>query len=114
MKERLSSWFIAHAQESKIKLNLPDNIRAFNNGEGWKALIASVTELILAFLALAAFVGILYSGVMMITAGDDPAKFAAGKKNLIWSIIGIIVVMLAYFIVKFIYTLTGNIIGEAV
>ncbi|MCR4308072.1 MAG: hypothetical protein NUV80_05940 [Candidatus Berkelbacteria bacterium] len=78
---------------------------------GGAGIQEKVTSLIFAFLAAAAFIGIIYSGVMMITAGGDATKFAAGKKNLVWSIIGVIVVILAYFVIKFVYSLTGELIG---
>lgn len=87
---------------SKIKIANPTNFATiWNNVQG----------LLFAFLVAMAFAGIIYSGVMMITAGGDATKFAAGKKNLIWSVIGIVVVVLAYFIINFVYSLTGSLIG---
>ncbi|MDO8649932.1 MAG: hypothetical protein Q7K33_01315 [Candidatus Berkelbacteria bacterium] len=98
----------ALAAEDSIKLDL-NNIKTIDLSGG-AGLQGSVTSLIFAFLAATAFIGIIYSGVMMITAGGDATKFAAGKKNLIWSIIGIIVVVLSYFIIKFMYSLIGAIL----
>lgn len=94
-----------------IKLSLPGNLFDPNNTVKPYNLQQTLTSLIFAFLAVAAFTGIIYSAVMMITAGGDATKFAAGKKNLIWSIIGIVVVVLSYFIIKFIYSLSGALIG---
>lgn len=92
-----------------IKLTLPKKIIGTDIGNYGK-LVMDIVSIIFAFLAAMAFIGIVYSGVMMITAGGDATKFATGKKNLIWSIIGIIVVTLSYFILRFVGTLTGEII----
>ncbi|MEK7201996.1 MAG: hypothetical protein AAB669_00465 [Patescibacteria group bacterium] len=98
------------AAADDIKLNLPPGLYDPNNPGNYN-LQETVTSLIFAFLAAAAFVGIIYSGVMMITAGGDATKFAAGKKNLIWSIVGVVVIVLSYFIIKFVFSLTGALIG---
>lgn len=96
------------AAASDVKLTLPDDIGTDTSNYG--TLIMDIIGLIFAFLAAMAFIGIVYSGVMMITAGGDATKFAAGKKNLIWSMIGVIVVVLAYFILRFAGTLTEEMI----
>ncbi|MEK7170801.1 MAG: hypothetical protein AAB774_00645 [Patescibacteria group bacterium] len=100
----------AVAAVDDIKLSLPTALYDPDKPGDYN-LQETVTSLIFAFLAAAAFIGIIYSGVMMITAGGDATKFAAGKKNLVWSIIGIIIVVLSYFIIKFIYSLSGALIG---
>ena len=99
---------LALAVENDLKLTLPPSIGA--NTGNYGTLIMTVIGLVFAFLAVMAFGGIIYSGVMMITAGGDAAKFASGRKNLIWSIIGIIVVTLSYFILRFVGTLTGELV----
>lgn len=99
----------AAAAVDDVKLDL-SKIKTIDPSGG-AGIQQTVTSLIFAFLAAAAFVGIVYSGFMMITAGGDASKMEAGKKNLIWSIIGIIVVVLSYFIIKFVYSLSGALIG---
>lgn len=103
------SIFLGRALAEDVKLTLPKSI-TLNGDAGFNKLWDDVSGLVFAFLAAMAFIGIIYSGVMMITSGGDATKFATGKKNLIWSIIGIIVVVLAYFIMRFIGTLTGELI----
>ncbi|MDP3992681.1 MAG: hypothetical protein Q8Q05_00460 [bacterium] len=98
----------AVAAVDNIKLTLPPSIST--NTSNYGTLIMTVISLIFAFLAVMAFGGIIYSGVTMITSGGDATKFATGKKNLIWSIIGIIVVTLSYFILRFVGTLVEEII----
>ena len=99
----------ALAAPDAIKLKLPDDLIG-TNVDNFDSFAATVIGLIFAFLAAMAFGGILYSAVMMITAGGDAAKFAAGRKNLLWSIIGIIIVVLSYFIVIFIAKLAEGVI----
>jgi small-conductance mechanosensitive channel len=93
----------ALAAANDIKLTLPPSIGT--NTGNYGTLIMTIVSLIFAFLAVMAFGGIIYSGVMMITSGGDATKFAMGKKNLVWSIIGIIVVTLSYFILRFVGSL---------
>jgi len=44
---------------------------------------------------------------MYITSGGDPTKAESAKKNLIWAITGIVVILLAYVIVQWV----GNILN---
>ena len=53
-------------------------------------------------IAVAAFAGIIYSGFMYITAGGDSSKAEAARKNLTWSIIGILLAVASYAIVTFV------------
>ena len=45
---------------------------------------------------------IIYGGFMLLTAQGDPAKIKRGKDVVTYSIIGVILVMLAYAIVNFV------------
>lgn len=87
--------------------DLPDSIPNPNLGlDQYFYLAINLFEFI---LIVAAFISIVYSGVMMITANGDTAKFSAGKKNLIWSVIGLIVAVMAYFLILAIYqSFSGN------
>ncbi len=58
----------------------------------------------LAVAAVAAFLGIIYSGFMMITSNGDVAQMAKAKTNLTWSVGGVIVISLAYVIVRFFFS----------
>ena len=61
--------------------------------EGDKSLMSNVSML----------VGmIIYGGFMLLTAQGDPAKIKRGKDVVTYSIIGVILVMLAYAIVNFV------------
>lgn len=63
-------------------------------------LAENVIKLVFLVLGMVAFVGIVYSGYMMISSNGDASKFAAARKSLLWSFIGIIVITLAFWIVS--------------
>lgn len=68
--------------------------------------IAKGVEYILAAIAIAAFISIIYSGFMMITSNGDAAKFATARNNIIWALIGIMVALLSFTIVRITYGVT--------
>jgi len=54
------------------------------------------------FLGGLAFLAILYSGAIYITSFGDPNKMEMAKKNLTWTVTGIIAVMSIYAIMSLI------------
>lgn len=72
------------------------------------SLLATVITWLLGFAGALAVVAIIYSGIMYMTAGGDQEKALKARKNLLWAILGVIIVFLSYAIVRSI----GNIIGE--
>ncbi len=71
-------------------------------------LITVVINWLLGLMGAAAVVAVVYSGLMYITASNDPAKAEAAKKNLTWAIIGIILVALSFVIVQIVAKLVGG------
>jgi hypothetical protein len=70
-------------------------------------LLNGVIDWLLGLAGSLAMIAIIYSGLMYITAGGDTAKAETAKKNLIWAIIGIVLITLAYVIIHEV----GQIIG---
>ena len=73
--------------------------------EGEKSLMSNVSMLINVFASVMGFLAIgmiIYGGFMLLTAQGDPAKIKRGKDVVTYSIIGVILVMLAYAIVNFV------------
>lgn len=73
--------------------------------EGDKSLMSNVSMLINVFASVMGFLAvgmIVYGGFMLLTAQGDPAKIKRGKDVVTYSIIGLILVMLAYAIVNFV------------
>ncbi len=65
-------------------------------------LTVNIIEYILGILA---FAGLVYGGIMYITAGGDDAKAEKAKKSILYSVVGIIVAALATTIVLLIKSL---------
>jgi len=99
----------ANAALEELKVDLPGSITI--NTSNYGTMVLNIVQILFAFIAVMAFVGVIYSGIMMITSGGDASKFETGKKNLMWSIVGVIVVALSYFIIKFVVSLTGGILS---
>lgn len=65
-------------------------------------LITAIIGWLLFILGALAVVAVIYSGLMYITAGSDPTRAEAAKKNLTWAIIGIVIVALSYVLVEWV------------
>ena len=62
-------------------------------------MLINVFASVMGFLAVGM---IIYGGFMLLTAQGDPAKIKRGKDVVTYSIVGVILVMLAYAIVNFV------------
>jgi hypothetical protein len=56
---------------------------------------------------LVLFVILLFGGLSYMSAGDDPKKVAGARQMITYAIIGMIVVAMAFLILKFIALFTG-------
>ena len=82
-----------------------------NKFDSLALLIGAIIDWLLVFAGALAVIAIVYSGIMYITAGGDPAKAEAAKKNLIWAILGVIIIALALVIVSAVSSiLSGKVI----
>ena len=63
-------------------------------------LILKYVNFSLPFLALAAFLGFVYAGFLYVTAYGSDEQLGKSKKILIYSVVGLIVVILSYSIVQ--------------
>ncbi len=87
-----------------------ENINTIGTDD-FPTVVNNIILIFLAILGILAFINIIYSGYMIITAGGDAAKAATGRKNIIITVIGIIVISLAYEIVIFVDSAVGDIFG---
>lgn len=71
-------------------------------------VVDNIIAIVLAILGILAFINLVYAGYMVITAGGDAAKAAAGRKSIIMTIIGIIIISLAFIIIEF----TGSLVSD--
>ena len=72
------------------------------------ALVLGIINWLLLFTGAVAVFAIIYSGIMYMTAGGDVAKAEAARKNLIWAITGIVIIVLSFVIVNLVITGAGG------
>lgn len=63
-------------------------------------LLPKIVRGFLILIAISAFFGLLYSGIMYITAGGDAAKAQTARKNIVWALTGVIIAVMSYSIVN--------------
>jgi len=113
MIDKLTNFFVgtAQAQFDFFKAITPvptspgsDSKMVFSN------IVAYVMTWVLGIVAIIAFVYLIISGVNYITAGGDAEKATKARTGILNAIIGIVVVVLAYFILRFAANLGNNVI----
>ena len=82
------------AVKGKLETNLPK----VGSGD----VVGNVVKWLLYAAGLLAVVMIIISGVQMITSAGNSSAVAKAKNTLIYSIIGLVIVILAYVIVQFV------------
>ncbi len=66
------------------------------------SIITNVINIFSAVVGIAAVLMIIYGGFRYITSGGDSGKVSSAKNTIIYAIIGLVIVALAQFIVKFV------------
>lgn len=70
--------------------------------EGLNDLIAQVINIFSIIVGVVAVIMIIYGGFRYITSGGDSSKVGDAKNTILYAIVGLIVVALSQFIVKFV------------
>jgi hypothetical protein len=92
----------------RFTFNIPkwgnmDRLEA-EGGENWiVGLLTRIANWILELAGALAVIAIIYSGLMYITASGVPEKAEKAKKNLIWAIVGLIVIFLSLLIIQWVH-----------
>lgn len=68
----------------------------------FRAAIIGYLNYFLAFLGILAVVFIIYAGVLMVTAGGNEDNINKGKTIILYSAVGIVIILLAWTIVNFV------------
>ncbi len=71
-------------------------------------LMTSIVGWVGAIAGILAFIYLVYSGIIYITAGGNPDAAKKGQQGIINAIIGIIIIIFAYFIVTALATYFGS------
>lgn len=66
-----------------------------------KTIIDFVSSWVLGFSAAIAVLFIIISGLQMVTSAGNKDRYEAAKKTLTYAVLGLIIIVLAYAIVKF-------------
>ncbi len=70
-------------------------------------VIKNITNVVSAIVGIAAVIMIIVGGMSMMLAGGDSQKFANGRNTVLYAVIGIVVVVLAQALVRFILSRVG-------
>jgi type IV secretory pathway VirB2 component (pilin) len=71
------------------------------------SLFANIVAALLVFAGSVAIIFIIISGLRMIFGGEDAKKIEESKKGLLFAIVGLLVILLSYFILNLISSATG-------
>lgn len=86
-------------------------LKPFSNTEAgfFSTVLTRIIGITLTFAALAAFFYLIFAGFQYITAGGDAAKATAARTGIVNSLIGIIVILVAYVVLRYVgSSLLGN------
>ena len=95
-----------------LKFGAADNTAgcdATANEGGLNALITKIVNIISVLVAIIAVIMIIVGGFKYIASGGDSSKVTGAKNTILYAIIGLIVVALAQFIVKFVLNQSSNV-----
>lgn len=71
---------------------------------GVRNAIKTIVEIISIIAGSVAIIMVIYSGFKYITSAGDATKVGAAKNSLIYALIGVVIVVLAQFMVRFVIT----------
>lgn len=66
----------------------------------FRECVLNYTNFFLGFLGLAAIIMIIYGGYLYVLAGGEAEKTEKGKKNVIYAVTGLLIVMISYAVVN--------------
>ena len=90
--------FIAKTKAQDLP-NITEVVLPGSNFDSIEGIVLGALNWIFLLAGGLAVIGIVYSGIMYITSGGDATKAETAKKNLIWSIIGVVILFLAAIII---------------
>lgn len=70
-------------------------------------LFANIVTVITSFAAIALFIMLVYGGYKYLSSGGDPKKAEAAKSTLTYAMIGFVLIIGAFLIIRVISSFTG-------
>jgi hypothetical protein len=69
--------------------------------------LGNIADKAVILASFAAVIFITYAGIKFITSSGDPIRLASAKKTLIFAILGLLIILFAYFMIKMVAFTTG-------
>lgn len=66
------------------------------------------TNLLLSFVGFIATIAIVISGYQMIMSGGNPEQLSAAKTRITWAVVGLIITVFAYSVIRIVASLIAN------
>ena len=102
----LSMPAFAQLNESNIGVPYAENLGLGNKDP--RDMAVSIIQVILGFLAIIVVLLVLYGGFVWMTAGGNEDKIATGKKIITAGVVGLIIILAAWGIARFVVTVILN------
>lgn len=78
--------------------NIPNNVDANNAGDK----VALILSIVFAIAGAVAFLMVTIAGFMMVISAGEPQKVAKARQTIVYSIVGLVICILAFSIVRFV------------
>lgn len=75
--------------------------------KGFECVFRNLLQVAASFAILVVFVMLIVGGIKYMTSGGDPKATESAKNTLTYAILGLVFLILAWLILKFIYIFTG-------
>ena len=101
----MSSFTAVHAQGFISPNDSPQAIQSATGSQGsFREIVRTIVQFFLTFLGLIAVVMIIYGGFLYVTSAGKEESIGTAKKNIMYAVIGIIVILISYAVVTTILT----------
>lgn len=75
-----------------------------NQGDSAESLIKTIVDVLLYIIGAVAVVMLIWGGIRYATSGGNSASVTAAKNTILYSIVGLVIAVLAFAIVQFVFT----------
>ncbi len=108
--------FTIPGPSGNIKAVVPSSIPANLQGDfstSGQALIQLIINSLFLLIAATALIFIIFSGIRLITSGGELEAVKNSRRMLIYSIVGLVVATMAFFLVRTLITFLGGDTGSS-
>lgn len=89
---------------AKDQIQIGANQSGAQDGVTLEARIATITGILLFAIGAVAVIMIIVGGIRYVTSAGDSSKIKAAKDTIMYSVVGLVIAILAYAIVNFVLT----------